>query len=225
MIRCLFLVQNDHHCGDIWPKISHTPNQYIFVKVGEYRHFRCHSKIHFHVAICTQTFLFPHLNHFALNMKTRTWWTTWKMLWKLACLSKEYDPHYTQYSQGANPQSAIPNHHNCVPRIRCLLCCSNIKINNNVLLIIILYRLQTEGFKRWVGLLQGITKRLRWFLVYWSVRHTFRLLKGLDGWLRMSLPPPLGNFADITYLVENWKPHLLRDVCTLCSGALVCKSL
>ena len=38
-------------------------------------------------------------------------------------------------------------------------------------------------------------------------------------------PPPLGNFADISYLVENWKPSLLRDVCTLCSGALVCKSL
>ena len=45
----------------------------------------------------------------------------------------------------------------------------------------------------------------------------------LDGWLRMGLlPPPLGNFADISYLVENWKPSLLRDVCTLCSGALVC---
>ena len=38
-------------------------------------------------------------------------------------------------------------------------------------------------------------------------------------------PRPLGNFADISYLVENWKPSLLRDVCTLCSGALVCKSL
>ena len=38
-------------------------------------------------------------------------------------------------------------------------------------------------------------------------------------------PPPLANFADISYLVENWKPSLLRDVCTLCSGALVCKSL
>ena len=26
----------------------------------------------------------------------------------------------------------------------------------------------------------------------------------LDGWLRMGLPPPpLGNFADISYLVEN----------------------
>ena len=48
----------------------------------------------------------------------------------------------------------------------------------------------------------------------------------IDGWLRMGLlPPPLGNFADISYLVENCKPSLLRDVCTLCSGALVCKSL
>ena len=38
-------------------------------------------------------------------------------------------------------------------------------------------------------------------------------------------PPPLGNFADIPYLEENFKPHLLRDVCTLCSGALVSDSL
>ena len=34
-------------------------------------------------------------------------------------------------------------------------------------------------------------------------------------------PPPLGNFADISYLEVNFKPHLLRDVCTLCSGTLV----
>ena len=38
-------------------------------------------------------------------------------------------------------------------------------------------------------------------------------------------PPPLGNFADISYLEKNFKPHLLRDVCTLCSGALVSDSL
>ena len=38
-------------------------------------------------------------------------------------------------------------------------------------------------------------------------------------------PPPLGNFADISYLEGNFKPHLLRDVCTLCSGALVSYSL
>ena len=38
-------------------------------------------------------------------------------------------------------------------------------------------------------------------------------------------PPPLGNFAVISYLEENFKPHLLRDVCTLCSGALVSDSL
>ena len=38
-------------------------------------------------------------------------------------------------------------------------------------------------------------------------------------------PPPLGNFADISYLEENFKLHLLRDVCTLCSGALVSDSL
>ena len=29
-------------------------------------------------------------------------------------------------------------------------------------------------------------------------------LRSLDGWLRMGLlPPPLGNFADISFLVEN----------------------
>ena len=38
-------------------------------------------------------------------------------------------------------------------------------------------------------------------------------------------PPPLGNFADISYLEENFKPHLLRNVCTLCSGAFVSGSL
>ena len=38
-------------------------------------------------------------------------------------------------------------------------------------------------------------------------------------------PPPLGNFADISYIEENFKLHLLRDICTLCSGALVSDSL
>ena len=42
---------------------------------------------------------------------------------------------------------------------------------------------------------------------------------------KVLLPPPLGNFADISYLEEIFKPHLLRDVCTLCSGALVSDSL
>ena len=42
---------------------------------------------------------------------------------------------------------------------------------------------------------------------------------------RSCSPPPLGNFADTSYLEENFKPHLLRDVCTLCSGALVSDSL
>ena len=42
---------------------------------------------------------------------------------------------------------------------------------------------------------------------------------------KVLLPPPLGNFADISFLEENFKPHLLRDLCTLCSGALVCDSL
>ena len=30
---------------------------------------------------------------------------------------------------------------------------------------------------------------------------------------------------DICYLEDNFKPHLLRDICTLCSGALVSDSL
>ena len=47
----------------------------------------------------------------------------------------------------------------------------------------------------------------------------------LDFELKKVLLPPLGNFADISYLEENFKPHLLRDVCTLCSGALVSDSL
>ena len=52
---------------------------------------------------------------------------------------------------------------------------------------------------------------------------TFRLI---DFELKkVLLPPPLGNFADTSYLEENFKPHLLRDVCTLCSGALVSDSL
>ena len=47
----------------------------------------------------------------------------------------------------------------------------------------------------------------------------------IDFELKKVLLPPLGNFADISYLEENFKPHLLRDVCTLCSGALVSDSL
>ena len=38
-------------------------------------------------------------------------------------------------------------------------------------------------------------------------------------------PLPLWNFADISYLVENIKMCLLRDIYTLCIGALVCKSM
>ena len=37
--------------------------------------------------------------------------------------------------------------------------------------------------------------------------------------------PPLGIFKDISYLEENFKSHLFRDVCNLCSGALVSDSL
>ena len=51
------------------------------------------------------------------------------------------------------------------------------------------------------------------------------ILCKLDYELKKVLLPPLGNFADISYLEENLKPHLLRDVCTLCSGALVSDSL
>ena len=47
----------------------------------------------------------------------------------------------------------------------------------------------------------------------------------IDFELKKVLLLPLGNFADISYLKENFKPHLLRDVCTLCSGALVSDSL
>ena len=52
-----------------------------------------------------------------------------------------------------------------------------------------------------------------------------RHLNDIDFELKKVLLPPLGNFADISYLKENFKPHLLRDVCTLCSGALVSDSL
>ena len=38
-------------------------------------------------------------------------------------------------------------------------------------------------------------------------------------------PPPLGNFADIPYLKEQFKLSKIRDVCTLSVGALSCNSL
>ena len=58
------------------------------------------------------------------------------------------------------------------------------------------------------------------FTVSLSVRYRLQAKKNV------LLPaPPLGNFANISYLEENFKPHLLRDVCTLCSGALVSDSL
>ena len=38
-------------------------------------------------------------------------------------------------------------------------------------------------------------------------------------------PPPLGNFADIPYLKEQFKLSRIRDVCTLSVGALSCNSL
>ena len=59
------------------------------------------------------------------------------------------------------------------------------------------------------------------------IGHIGTLINGylIDFELKKVLLPPLGNFADISYLEENFKPHLLRDVCTLCSGALVSDSL
>ena len=47
----------------------------------------------------------------------------------------------------------------------------------------------------------------------------------IDFELKKGPASPLGNLVDISYLKENVKPHLLRDVCTLCSGALVSDSL
>ena len=59
-----------------------------------------------------------------------------------------------------------------------------------------------------------------------SVANIFFFSNIIDFELKkVMLPPPLGNFADVSYLKENFKPHLLRDVCTLCSGALVSDSL
>ena len=62
----------------------------------------------------------------------------------------------------------------------------------------------------------------------WKIIRANNLLQFiLDFELKKVLlpPPPPGNFADISYLKENFKPHLLRDVCTLCPGALVSDSL
>ena len=55
---------------------------------------------------------------------------------------------------------------------------------------------------------------------FWNVHGIM-----IDFELKKVLLPPLGNFADISYLKGNFKLHLLRDVCTLCSGALVSDSL
>ena len=61
-----------------------------------------------------------------------------------------------------------------------------------------------------------------WNHIYRVVGAPIRRLRAKKG---PAPPPPLGNFADISYLEENFKPHLFRDVCTLCSGALVSDSL
>ena len=52
----------------------------------------------------------------------------------------------------------------------------------------------------------------------------FRVLI-FSGSLSGRLRAKKGNFADISYLEVNFKSHLLRDFCTLCSGALVSDSL
>ena len=67
----------------------------------------------------------------------------------------------------------------------------------------------TQGHSTWGCIIDTVTMQ--------AVQLDFELKKGPA--------PPLGNFADISYLEENFKPHLLRDVCTLCSGALVSDSL
>ena len=67
----------------------------------------------------------------------------------------------------------------------------------------------------WEFLIHDLTSEIQFFSYF---LHRLRAKKG-------PAPPPLGNFADISYLKENFKPHLLRDVCTLCSGALVSDSL
>ena len=41
----------------------------------------------------------------------------------------------------------------------------------------------------------------------------------LDFELKKVLLPPPKDFADKSYLEDIFKPRLLRDVCTLCSGA------
>ena len=58
-----------------------------------------------------------------------------------------------------------------------------------------------------------------------SLKISFDTITAIDFKLKKVLLPPLGNFSDISYLEENFKPHLLRDVCTLCNGALVSDSL
>ena len=60
--------------------------------------------------------------------------------------------------------------------------------------------------------------------VIW-IFHEFFHTVNIDFKLKKVLLPPPGIFADISYLEENFKLHLLRDVCTLCSGALVSDSL
>ena len=81
-----------------------------------------------------------------------------------------------------------------------------------------------------LGLIQGTL--FLYFVVcgdimFWQcLQLSIQLLNNV--WYRLRAkkgPDPLGNFADISYLKENYKPHLLRDVCTLCYGALVSDSL
>ena len=81
-----------------------------------------------------------------------------------------------------------------------------------------------------------LTSAIIYYIFYYTMLGFLALLEFEINYLNMNdqdrlrakkgpAPPPLGNFADISYLEENFKPHLLRDVCTLCSGALVSDSL
>ena len=73
-------------------------------------------------------------------------------------------------------------------------------------------------FRKYMRILPQLGKRIK-NVVTVSVVYDIRLRA------KKGPAPPLGNFADISYLEENFKPHLLRDVCTPCSGELVSDSL
>ena len=75
-----------------------------------------------------------------------------------------------------------------------------------------------QGLTSWLSSVMSNCDVVTFPLV--SCIDPFLTLQPLDGWLRVGLLP-LGNLADISVLVENWKLSLLRNVCTLCVGVLV----